>query len=169
MVLAPIFLCLTMGSTDCQYFSSTTVPPTDTSPPATWDGVWTAGDYAKLSTNPGSFTYHIALGAQVIAVSSGIDGGGVRKVTMATDESWTCCSGNICSGTESLSAPTIATQNGSIGATVSNGVWTGLSVQAHGPCNPGYTLSFYRFAWTTTAEDFHGNKATGSTQQIVYP
>ncbi|HEX7842498.1 MAG TPA: hypothetical protein VF469_33725 [Kofleriaceae bacterium] len=158
-----------MGATDCQYFSSTTVPATDTTPPATWDGVWTNGDYAALRANPGSFIYHIPLGAQVIAVSSGMDDGGVSKVTTATEEGWLCCSGNICSSTGSLSSPTIATQDGSIGSTVSNGVWTGLTVQAHNFCNAGFTLTSYRFAWTTTAEDFHGNKTVGSTQQIVYP
>ena len=169
MVCAPLFLCLTMGATDCQYFSSTTVPATDTTAPATWDGVWTNGDYVEIANNPGSFTHHVALGEEVFAISSGIDGGGVSNVTMVTEESWLCCSGNICSDTQSFSSPVVATQAGSVGATVSDGVWTGLAVQAVDSCNAGYTLASYRFAWTTTATDFHGNKTTGATQQIVYP
>ena len=169
MVCAPLFLCLTMGATDCQYFYSTTVPATDTTAPATWDGVWTNGDYVELVTNPGAFTHHVALGEEVIAVSSGIDDGGVSNVTMATEESWLCCSGNICSDTESLSSPIVATQAGSVGATVSSGVWTGPAVQVIDSCNVGYTLASYRFAWTTTTVDFHGNKTVGARQQIVYP
>jgi hypothetical protein len=158
-----------MGATDCQYFSSTTVPAVDTTAPATWDGVWANGDYVKLITNPGSFVHHVTLGTEVIAVASGLDDGGVSKVTMSTEESWLCCSGNICSVTQSSSIPTIATQAGSVGSTVSNGVWTSLSVQAHGSCNTGYTLTSYRFAWTTTTQDFHGNQTVGAKQQIVYP
>lgn len=79
MLCGPLFLCLTMGATDCQYFSSTAVPAVDTTAPATWDGVWANGDYVELITNPGSFIHHVTLGTQVIAVASGIDDGGVRS------------------------------------------------------------------------------------------
>jgi hypothetical protein len=156
-----------MGSTDCQYFSTTTVPATDTTAPTAWDAVWTNGDYAKVINSPGSFTYHIPLGGHVIAIASAIDGGGVRKVTMQTDEIWTCCSGNICSSSEAFEVPTVATQSGSVGATVSTGVWTGLDVTTgSAPCG---ALTSYQFSWTTTAEDFHGNKVVGAMQRIVYP
>jgi hypothetical protein len=36
-------------------------------------------------------------------------------------------------------------------------------------CNPGYTLTSYRFAWRTQAENFHGGKVTSAMNQIVYP
>jgi hypothetical protein len=170
MACSPLFLCLTMGATDCQYFSTTTVPAADTTVPVTWDAVWVGGNYVNLIPNTGSFIYHIAPGTSVIALSAGMDSGGVSKVSMAGWERWVCCSGNICSLSEPLSVPIVATQDGSVGATVSDGVYTGrfVSVPTRA-CNAGYTLESYSFTWMTTAEDFFGNKTSGARQTIVYP
>jgi hypothetical protein len=67
MVCSPLFLCLTMGATDCKYFSTTTVPEADTTPPVTWDAVLVSGEYVNLTLNGNRFTYHLAQGATVIA------------------------------------------------------------------------------------------------------
>jgi hypothetical protein len=169
MVCSPFLLLLTTGATECQYFSSTTVPAVDTSPPAVLDGVWINNEFLELVGNPDSFEHHLGLNQPVVAVASAIDTGGVRKVEMITEVGWSCCSGNICSSTQSLSAPIIATQNGAVGGTVSNGVWTGAGVEFTNPCRSGTSLRGYRFAWQTTAEDFHGNTATGAWQTIRFP
>lgn len=170
MACSPLFLCLTMGATDCQYFSSTTVPAADTTPPLTWDGVWVDGTYVDLTLSPWSFVYHVAAGTSVVALSSGMDSGGVSKVTMSVSESWVCCLGDICSVVEPLWVPIVATQDGSVGATVSDGVWQGRVVQTPSKvCKGSSTLESYRFMWSTTAEDFFGNKTTGALQTIVYP
>lgn len=170
MALCPLFLCLTMGATDCQLFSSTTVPVTDTPPPVTWDAIWLNGSYIQLAPTGSSFTYHITPGATVIALSSAMDDGGVSKITTGAFSGWTCCRGSICERAESLSVPVVTTQAGSIGSTVSNGVWWGQVVT--GPstdCGNGFTLTSYAYSWGTTAEDFHGNQASGQFQRIVYP
>lgn len=170
MVCSPLFLCLTMGATDCQYFSTTTVPAADTTVPVTWDAVWVNGNYVNLSLNPNSSTYHIAAGASVIALSAGMDSFGVRKVTMEGSERWVCCDGDICTIAEPLSVPIVATQDGSVGSTVSDGVYTGRFVQTPSrACTGGLSLVSYGFTWRTTAEDFFGNKTSGSVQRIVYP
>lgn len=170
MVCSPLFLCLTMGATDCQYFSTATVPEVDTTPPNTWDAVWVSGEYVNLTLTGHRSIYHLAPGATVIALSSGVDSGGVSKVTMGPSESWVCCQGDICSLTESLSVPIVATQAGGVGSVVSDGVWAGLAVKAPtSACTGGATLASYRFTWATTAEDFHGNKAFGALQTIAYP
>ena len=170
LVCSPLFLCLTMGATDCKYFSTTTVPTADTTPPVTWDAVFANGDWTNLTLTGNRFTYHLAPGATVIALSSGMDSGGVSKVTMGPSEGWTCCSGDICSQTDSLSIPIVATQPGGAGDTVSDGVWANRVVSLPANlCQSGWTLVSYRFTWTTTAEDFYGNKTSGKLQVIQYP
>jgi hypothetical protein len=52
---------------------------------------------------------------------------------------------------------------------VSNGIWVGQAINQLPACNPGYTLTHYRLAWTTYAENFHGGKVTSPVHQIVYP
>ena len=164
MACSPLFLCVTMGFTDCQFFSSTTVPAADTQPPTTLDAVWSNGNYVQVAVNSGSLLYHIPLGTTVVAVSSAIDDGGVSNVTMMSAEVWQCTAGPQ-SGR--LSDPIVATQNGGIGSTVSNGVWTGIGVTTP---NCGLDqLQYYYFIWWTIAEDFHGNTMTGNREIIAYP
>lgn len=169
--LAPMLLALTMGSTDCSAFGTVTIPSFDTTPPETADAVWRNNEYVALGGTMlgGAITYHLSPGETVIAVASGVDEGGVRKVTMSIDRFWKCCQGNICSNTSSSSTPVIGTQSGSVGSVVSDGVYVGSVVGTLPTCNPGYTLKAYRFAWWTMAEDFHGLMRSSPTHQIVYP
>jgi hypothetical protein len=170
MVLSPLFLCITMGFTDCQLFSATTVPATDTTPPATLDAVYLNGNYIAVSSTGGSFVYHIAPGASVLWLSSGIDDGGVSKITTSTSQTMECCRGSICERFESLSVPVVTTQDGSVGSTVSNGVWFGRAITAPAlDCGNGFTLVSFHFSWATVAEDFHSNHASGASQSIAYP
>jgi hypothetical protein len=170
MLLSPLLLCFTMGFTDCQLFSTTTVPPTDTTPPVTWDAVWLNGNYVALAPTSSSFVYHLAPGTSVLMLSSAMDQGGVSKVTTGSFQEWTCCDGPTCRTVDADFAPVVTTQGGSVGATVSNGVWWGQAITVPTSlCSNGSTLASFMFAWATTAEDFHGNQAAGALQSIVYP
>ena len=167
---APLLLALTMGATNCEYFTDTVVPASDSTPPTAYDGVWRGGEYEVLrpSGNNG-ITFHFTPGETVFAVSSAIDPEGLRKLTMSTEEGWLCCSGNICSSSSSLSVPLVETQSGTVGSTVSTGIWNAVEIHELPTCNSGYTLTSYGFAWTTEGENFHGGEVTSAKHRIVYP
>jgi hypothetical protein len=59
------------------------------------------------------------------------------------------------------------TQPGSVGSTVSNGVWAYVGVDAP-RCSSSSTRGEYHFWWSTEVEDFHGNKASGGGGEIYY-
>lgn len=170
LLLAPILLLLTTGYTDCQYFTTVTVSSApDTVTPTTYDAVWKGGEYVDGATNGMDLTYHIKSGETVIALSSAIDSGGLKKLTMYSSFRYTCCNGSgICSITQPISVPKTETQPGGVGSTVSNGIWlySGVSLPA---CPSGFSLRDYTFGWSTEAEDFHGNISRGEGQRIVYP
>ncbi|HEY4242397.1 MAG TPA: hypothetical protein VGM88_21415 [Kofleriaceae bacterium] len=167
----PLLLALSMGATNCDDFETVTVPATDTSPPNVFDGAY-SGEYKTLVEAPGTETYHIPSGTDAFAVGSGVDPGGVSKVELWPSLSFTCCSGHVCSGgTPDFPAPSIATQSGSVGSQVSDGVYTFILVEAPEAsdyCGAGETFS-WDYSWHTEAWDFHGNHTTGITQHIVYP
>lgn len=166
---APLMLLLTMGSTDCEHFSNVVVPASDSTPPTAYDGVWRGGEYEVLRPSGNSgFVYHIDPGETVFAMASAIDPQGLRKLTMSTEGGWTCCSGNICSTSSGLSVPYVETQAGTVGSTVSTGIWHAVEVKLP-TCNPGYTLTSFGFAWTTVGENFHGGTVTSAKHRIVYP
>jgi hypothetical protein len=169
LLLAPILLLLTTGYTDCQYFTKVTVPASDTGAPTTYDAVWKGGEYVEGAIPGQDLEYHITPGETVIALSSAIDSGGLKKLTMYSSFRYTCCnSSNICSVTQPLSVPKTETQPGGVGSTVSNGIWlySGVSLPS---CSSGFSLRSYTFGWSTEAEDFHGNITRGESQRIVYP
>lgn len=169
LFFAPLLLSVTMGATDCEYYSDVIVPSSDTSPPAAYDGVWRGGEYQAIRPSGSTgLTFHIKPGQPVFAVSSGIDPEGLRKITMSTGGGWLCCNGNVCSSTSSLSVPIVETQAGTVGSTVSSGIWTAVEVKLPS-CNPGYTMMSFGFTWTTQAENFHNGKVTSATHHIVYP
>jgi len=169
LLLAPVLVLFATGYTNCNYFSKVTVPATDTGKPTTYDGVWVNGDYVEGAIPGQRFDYKITPGQTVLAVSSAIDPGGLRKLTMRSSFQYTCCNGSgICSTTQPSSVPQVEEQAGGVGASVSNGIWLGPDVTLPS-CSSGFTLRSYRFSWFTEAEDFHGNRTIGSSQSISYP
>src|SRR5262245_56732743 len=117
---APLLLAVTMGSTDCEYFSETVVPASDPTPPVAYDGVWRGSEFEVVHVSGATgLTYHIQPGQKVVAIASAIDPEGLRKLTVSTDWGRRCCQGNICSVTSSLSIPFVETQPGTVGSTVS--------------------------------------------------
>jgi hypothetical protein len=174
LFFGPLLLSLTMGATDCEYFSNVVVPASDSTPPTAYDGVWRGSEYEILRPSGNSgFTYHFTPGLPVFAISSGIDPEGLRKLTMYTDSGWLCCSEgggeNVCSVAGGLSSPIVETQPGTVGSTVSSGIWTYVEIASLPKCQSGWTLKSYHFSWRTEAENFHGGKVTSATHKIVYP
>lgn len=171
LALSPLLLLLCMGSTDCDAYSDVTVPASDSTPPDTYDGVWWDGSYQELGSQNATVLYHISPGESVLAISSGLDAGGVKKVVMSPELAWQCCSGNICSNTTSLMASLSDTQPGSVGATVSNGLWVGTEVKmpAASPCQAGWVLTSWSYSWRTVATNFHNKSRTSPLRRVVYP
>lgn len=178
-VLAPVLLMVTMGSTDCESFETVTVPTSDGSPPITMDGVWWDGDYKvlKASSSADAIVYHLGSETSVLAISSAIDSGGLRRLTMNWDKSWTCCN----TGPTNCSSYFVANyppgynevQAGSPGQSVSNGIWNG--VEAKKPsvgfpdCPGGKFPTSFQFRWWTRGENFFGGTTTGKTHRVVWP
>lgn len=168
LLLAPVLLLLATGYTDCEYFGPVTVPASDPTPPTTYDGVYTNGQYVAGAFTGQGIEYHMTPGYNVLAVSSAIDDGGVRGLKMNSSYSYDCCMGSTCSRTQPSSVARTDSQAGGVGATVSNGLWL-YSVVELPSCRSGYTLTHYRYSWWTEAENFHGRRVTGQVQSIVYP
>ncbi|HVK72223.1 MAG TPA: hypothetical protein VM734_02845 [Kofleriaceae bacterium] len=168
LCLAPFLLVLATGFTSCDYFDNVTVPASDRRAPDTYDGVYRGSEYVILSQSNQSFDYTLAPGVTVMAVSSAIDSGGLKKLTMSTSSASTCCNGDLCRQVQGLTAPKIEEQRGTVGSTVSNGIWLYSSVKVP-TCPDGMTLEWFSFSWRTVAEDFHGNRTTGEWQSISYP
>jgi hypothetical protein len=158
-----------MGFTDCQFFNNTTVPAFDDQSPSRVDAVWSNGNYLQIAVNTDTLLYDLPLGTSVVAVSAAIDNGGVRELETVFNEQKECCIlGSISCITYQLrSGSTVLLQDGSVGSTVSDGIWTGSLVTAP-DCDPGFTLQWYRFAWWTIAEDFAGNTTLGGLSSIQY-
>jgi hypothetical protein len=176
LFLAPVALLLATGATDCEYFETVTVPSSDTTPPDIYDAVWWDGVHKMIRGQTTDLTYHLASGEEVLAISSGKDAGGVKKVTMARSWSWTCCDyfggEPTCSTSQTLASGKVATQPGGVGQQVSNGVWIEQDVKMPSPsslCSAPDILTSWSFSWTTTAENFHGKTRTGPKRTAVWP
>lgn len=155
----------------CDYFYDTTVPASDSTPPVAWAAVYHGGEHVAISSsNAGSplffpiddpDEYYLLIGA-------GTDDGGTKKVTFSHEFSRTCLQGNLGQNATGSFVPMVETQTGSVGATVSNGVWTGPMVRLrdYATCNSGWTLASVSYKWHVTAEDFHGNTKSHGWAEI---
>ncbi|MCY0988515.1 hypothetical protein OV203_15390 [Nannocystis sp. ILAH1] len=157
-------LALAMALVGCDYFYDVTVPASDSTPPVAWAAVYRAEVYEAISGGTQTpLSFEVAdPNLYYLVIAAGTDAGGTRKVTMNHEFTRTCVQGDLGQNTSGLLAPFVDTQSGSVGSTVSNGVWTGPLVRLsdYATCNPGWTLSYVAYEWTATAEDFHGNTAT---------
>lgn len=178
-VLAPLLLMVTMGSTDCESFDTVTVPAADTSPPITMDGVWWDGEYKilKSSSNADAIVYHLGNDESVLAISSAMDSGGLKRLTMNWDKSWTCCNTGAINCTNYFAAnypPGYSEWQTAVpGQSVSNGIWYGVEAKkpsaAYPDCPGGKYPTKYQFRWWTRGENFHGGTTIGKTHKILWP
>lgn len=166
--LSPLLLLCCMGSTDCDAYSEVTVPTWDPTAPATYDGPWASGGFQVLAGPGETASYRIEPGQQVLAISSALDDGGVRDVTMYATTSYLCCVGTTCTRSDGTKRPLTDSQPGGPGSTASNGLWVGTGVTLP-TCRTGYTLASFVFSWQTVATNFSGVRATSKLHAIHYP
>jgi hypothetical protein len=173
LFLAPVALLLATGATECDAWSTVTVPSSDSTPPDVYDAIWWESEYIEIKNHDQPLTYHLAAGEEVLALGSGLDWGGTKKVTMTREWSWRCCTvGNICSITQSSATALTDTQPGGPGSTVQQGMWLGQSVEVPNLatlCNAGWFPTFWRFRWQTSAENYFGVKRTGPMRTAQWP
>jgi hypothetical protein len=154
----------------CEYFSDVTVPAVDNTPPTAYAAVWRSDVYEAISNNPGApLVFEVSdPNDYYMLVGAGTDAGGTKKVTIAHEFTRSCIQGGLGQFQSGLMAPMVETQSGSVGQTVSNGVWGGPYVRLsdYMTCNPGWTLTSVAYHWHVTAEDFHGNKSSHGWAKI---
>jgi hypothetical protein len=166
-LLAPVLLLLSTGFTECESFTDVTVPDSDTDKPTTFDGVWIGGQYVQSAFTGSSFVYHAEPGENVLTIAAAVDRGGLKRLEVHSGWRRTCCSSTVCSISSPLTSPRVELQEGTVGSTVSDGIWVYEAVQVP-TCGEGWKLTF-GYSWFTEAEDFHGNITFGNYQSIVYP
>jgi hypothetical protein len=168
----------------CDYFSNVVIPATDTTPPYAVSGVYdiVQNQYVALgatgdSLDKPALKYRVTDPTETyMAVGATVDLGGAKSVHVWGQFVWWCRDSH---GTEGLEPGPIvgsntATQNGNVGDTVSDGVWTYLAVRfdqvepANGCAQNGWTYLYTKFYWFTTSEDFHGNKAYSTGEMDYY-
>lgn len=160
-----------LASTGCEYFSTTTVPASDTQLPFAAVALYFDGDHEELrfgrrsvaeSFNTEEFNYVTSDPLKpYFAITAGVDGGGVREVRMWSRVYYRCLWGDVSVKIiEPWTSQTVQ-QEGSIGSTVDNGLYTWRPFVAR-----NYFSSLERcdgggfritMQWYGSAEDFHGN------------
>ncbi|WP_096328875.1 hypothetical protein [Nannocystis exedens] len=164
-------LGLGLALVGCDYFYDVTVPASDSTPPVAWAAVWRQDVYEAVSSSDGGAALSFAVpdpNDYYMLIGAGTDDGGTKKVTIQQEFSRTCIQGDIGQLQTGLLVPMVETQSGTVGATVSNGVWTGPMVRLsdYATCDSGWTLSHVAYLWHVTAEDFHGNKKSHGWARI---
>lgn len=164
------------GFTSCPYFSTVTVPGSDTKPPDTYGGAYDrdTATYASVGLNDQSSSYAVAYEQLVVAYAAGIDAGGTKSLSVSWITDYSCCSAN---GTCRKSLGVVRdesteTQPGSTGSTVSSGIWLGKTFEPktllEKYCGDLAPTSKIALRFTVTAQDFKGNTRTSATQRMSF-
>jgi hypothetical protein len=155
-----------MGATECEYFSTVTVPASDTYAPFTVTRMFFFGEeeigapiYRETDDPDAVFVIYPAA----------IDGGGVRTIEVRHYLAVYCNDGP---GIEFLLAPMRAEQPGGVGQSASNGLFVygdGITLGDYaGFCDDGGGVDEIVYAWTISAEDFAGNRTSNGGGEVVY-
>jgi len=161
------------GLSGCEYFGEVLVPSSDSAAPYSILSVWHEGEHRDLSlgreslldaSSGNALEYAISdRDAIYIAISAGLDGGGVREIRQQYRVSYRCLWGPPVRTVLVPWTPMTQTQRGEVGDSVSNGLWTGAVFRARnyldrveGCPSDGFRLEF---EWLTSSEDFHGNRS----------
>ena len=152
-VLAVAALC--GAPTSCEHFSDVEIPATDTSPPIVVNGLETP---VESYTANDAFEQELTDPTQaVIAVASGFDTGGVRRISVGWSVARTCTNGSVSVHITPVVAPQTETQSGGVGDSVSNGIWLARSFRpSQYGCPSGMWPTYVGLSWDTEAEDFAG-------------
>jgi hypothetical protein len=146
--------------TSCEFFSNVVVPARDAVIPSAIASLYDfdAGQHIPTSsytTNDPNRT--------LVALATIVDSGGAKRATMKPEVVAICSRGNLSLTISVLLSPLTATQTGTIGSTVKNGVFAfrvARLTEFMNLCQPhNATLDSLKFGWSVEGEDFHGNKA----------
>jgi hypothetical protein len=162
LFLLPLVLPL-LGFTNCQYFSSTTVPASDTTVPIAVPSLMMDGEqqirFGSLSITTNELK-------DFFAIAAIYDTGGARSVVMNQGMTIECSGRGLTQRiVQDFSNPPTDRQRGGPGSTVSNGiyVWSYIDFAAQARlCDPGFTVSRITYGWNFSGDDFFGNQASGS-------
>jgi hypothetical protein len=173
LAFVPVFAIAALFS-GCDYFSNVVVPAVDTTAPTAFSGVYDifGQRYEALAVDSVDFEVTDPT-VPYAAVGATYDNGGAKSVqitgTLEID-----CHSNDGLGQYQVQdwAPLTASQSGSVGSTVSNGVYQayGINFSQLAVCpDPGFSLEWARFSWTTESIDFHGNTSASSGSMTYEP
>ncbi|HEY2513414.1 MAG TPA: hypothetical protein VGI39_21240, partial [Polyangiaceae bacterium] len=107
-----------------------------------------------------------------LAVAATVDSGGAASVLISTNSSLQCRDGNGGSHTVfQLGDLQTGTQDGTVGQSVSDGVWIYEPVRfdQFDSCPNGWRLTEATYSWATVSEDFHGNRSTSHGEMQYMP
>jgi hypothetical protein len=162
-------LAISAALSGCKYFSSVVVPAHDTEAPVPAVGLWSAAtqDYVLIRTGATPLVFETSdPEAAFLAVASGVDSGGIKQVKLHASSRTFCSRGDISSVQTGTYTDQMNTQNGAVGSTVQNGLWSGQTIRGRDldTCPAGFTLTEAIFSWSTEVKDFHDNtSALGGT------
>jgi hypothetical protein len=164
---------LALGLAGCQYFTDVVVPATDTTPPVAVSGVYDLrAGYVRLGFGD-PFEYVVTDPATTyLAVGASWDDGGAESVQITGGLTLYCDNGHGLGQTQTEDfAPKSASQKGSVGSVVSDGVWTYYVIRFDqvGCATEGFQLRRAVLGWSTRATDFHGNQSVGSGSMVYKP
>jgi VCBS repeat-containing protein len=170
---ATLFFCAT-GYTECEYFTQVPVPAVDNTRPTNAMSVWT-GEHEQLTLDDSADVHYVMddPNQTVMAMAAAYDNGGVRSVRMTWGATYKCCKQingtNVCSvESEPTTGHSEDAQAGSVGSTVSNGMWLAEGVTPSSFCPSSEKVDDFYFGWSLYSEDFAGNRTETHRASISY-
>jgi hypothetical protein len=149
----------------CESFWDVVVPAADTTPPTAIATIYENGTHVPASDRT---THDPSEG--IVVVASGIDEGGIKRISLTRSGKVYCDIGGGFSKVYHLdTVPTTIEVGGGVGDTVSNGQWT-FDVARPGDigCGPGEVVLLAEYHWGVEAEDFHGNTSSMTAGVLSY-
>jgi hypothetical protein len=170
----PILLVIPVMGFTCEYFATVTVPATDSGAPTAATRYWIDGE-EHLAIWPVSETFSDP--SVAIAVFPAIyDSGGARRLEVGQHVEVRChdddADPELGQITNIAFFTKVATQNGSVGSKVSNGLYLAGDVTDLPDyawyCNAGFDLTRVTYTWSIFGRDFHNNAVSMPGGEIVY-
>lgn len=160
-LFAPLLLVVPAFGFTCEYFDPVTVPATDTNPPTLATRYWVAG-VEHLALWPVDET---TSNPSIVVAPAMLDSGGAQRLDVAQDLYIRChdddADPELSQETHIWFFPRSATQSGSVGSSVSNGLYLVGDVSDLSDyewyCDSGFDVVEVEYVWSITGRDFHGN------------
>ena len=135
-----------------------------------WAAVWVESSYVSMTSGSGVLDYTVTDPDKTyFALAALVDSGGAHSVTMGAELLVYCSlGGGISQLHRSTYAPRTETQSGSVGDTVSDGVYTAHGIRFGSLRCPSGTLTSAYLIWSVSGEDFHGNTDAHGWAELSY-